>query len=224
MSALTSSADLRDWRVETIVLRHIESPRHAFSYVDWLFDGDDIIAVSRTAWDGETNAQNANYVTFHRIADFRHRTLADSPEWLGMRKDKKTLQFDDFSIEGVRFSMEKLVDDAQAYANKPYVWKEIPPLYSGWTYTRITGGINNNFNSLLVVRAKRDAVLYMARCRRWEGSRCPVGSESTARRSISPTAFHTFERLPPQRRRRPGGCRDEHDLVQRIVLIPPKAP
>lgn len=79
---LTASADLRRWEVKSIILRHIERDHHAWQYVDWLFDGDDIIAVSRTAWDGSHNAHDANYLTFHRIADFRDLTMADSPPWL----------------------------------------------------------------------------------------------------------------------------------------------
>jgi hypothetical protein len=69
--ALTSSAGLADWDVESIILQHPDKGGHAFQYVDWLFDGDDIIAVSRTAWDGAHNAHDANYMTFHRVADFR---------------------------------------------------------------------------------------------------------------------------------------------------------
>ncbi len=69
--ALTSSADLHHWEVEEIILRHPDPENHAFQYVDWLFEGDDITAVSRTAWDGSHRAHDANYMTFHRIRDFR---------------------------------------------------------------------------------------------------------------------------------------------------------
>jgi hypothetical protein len=70
--ALTSSTDLREWKVESIILEHPDEGNHAFQYVDWLFDGDDIIAVSRTAWDGSHNAHDANYMTFHRVKGFRN--------------------------------------------------------------------------------------------------------------------------------------------------------
>jgi hypothetical protein len=81
--ALTSSSDLVEWRVESIILRHVDRRNHAWQYVDWLFDGEDIVAVSRTAWDGAHRAHDANYFTFHRIADFRRRTMDDSPSYLG---------------------------------------------------------------------------------------------------------------------------------------------
>jgi hypothetical protein len=72
---LVSSSDLRNWTVESIILSHPDIKKHAFQYVDWLFEGEDIIAVSRTAYDdglgGAHRAHDANYLTFHRIENFR---------------------------------------------------------------------------------------------------------------------------------------------------------
>ena len=84
--ALICSDDLRQWTVRSIVLYHPGPERHAFQYVDWQFDGDDLIAVSRTAYDdaeGEAhNGHDANFITFHRSARFRELTWDDSaPEW-----------------------------------------------------------------------------------------------------------------------------------------------
>ena len=73
---LISSDDLQDWRIEREVLRHDNVIRVGFQYADWDFDGDDLVAVSRTAhFDGISHAHNAhdaNLLTFHRIRDFRH--------------------------------------------------------------------------------------------------------------------------------------------------------
>jgi hypothetical protein len=73
--ALMSSPDLRTWTVKKIVLEHPDVEKHAFQYVDWQFDGKDLIVASRTAFDDETGgahrAHDANYLTFHRIVDFR---------------------------------------------------------------------------------------------------------------------------------------------------------
>lgn len=77
---LTSSPDLRNWKVESILLRHSDSRGHAWQYIDWLFEGDDIIFASRTAWDGAHRAHDANYLTFHRIRNFRTRTMKDKPQ------------------------------------------------------------------------------------------------------------------------------------------------
>lgn len=80
---LTTSTDLRQWEERSTVLRWREGEkitskaRVGFQYVDWQFDGDDLVAVCRTAWDAE-NYHNTNLVTFHRIANFRTLTPADS--------------------------------------------------------------------------------------------------------------------------------------------------
>ena len=80
--ALTSSADPMNWEVRCILLQHPDVARHGFQYVDWLFDGEDIIAACRTAFDdgqgGAHNAHDANFLTFHRFANFRRLTMADS--------------------------------------------------------------------------------------------------------------------------------------------------
>lgn len=73
--SLSVSADLRHWRVCRQLLHHPDPDFHAFQYVDWDFDGDDIVFLSRTAHDdgrgGAHNAHDANYCTFHRIERFR---------------------------------------------------------------------------------------------------------------------------------------------------------
>lgn len=83
---LTSSADLRHWREERRVLRYREgrvmqtaSPV-GFQYADWIFDGDDLLAVVRTGWSRAANYHDANFVTFHRIPDFRHPPATEPPD------------------------------------------------------------------------------------------------------------------------------------------------
>lgn len=72
--AVVSSQDLRDWRIERVVLRDPDLG-HGYQYPDWLFDGDDMIAAVRTATDdsrgGPHNYHDANFLTFHRIENFR---------------------------------------------------------------------------------------------------------------------------------------------------------
>ena len=72
---LVSSKDLKSWTIERIVLHHPDILYHAFQYVDWQFEGNDMIAVSRTAFDdlegGAANYHDANFITFHRIENFR---------------------------------------------------------------------------------------------------------------------------------------------------------
>ncbi|MBO9728344.1 MAG: exo-alpha-sialidase [Chitinophaga sp.] len=75
-AALMSSTDLKTWEVRGIVLHHPDVEKHGFQYVDFQFDGKDMIAVSRTAFDdedgGADNQHNANYLTFHRVKNFRN--------------------------------------------------------------------------------------------------------------------------------------------------------
>lgn len=76
--ALCSSRDLKEWEIHHIAIEHPEVKQHGFQYVEWQFEGDDIIFLSRTAFDDETGGANnnhdANFLTFHRIKDFRKLT------------------------------------------------------------------------------------------------------------------------------------------------------
>jgi hypothetical protein len=80
--ALADSADLRHWETRCVLLYHPDVAKHGFQYPDWQFDGDDLIAVVRTAYDdaegGAHNNHDANYLTFHRWGRFRELTMADS--------------------------------------------------------------------------------------------------------------------------------------------------
>ena len=73
--ALISSADAMDWRVDKVLVQNAETKKHGYQYVDWLFDGDDLISVIRTAHDdefgGANNYHNSNYITFYRVKNFR---------------------------------------------------------------------------------------------------------------------------------------------------------
>jgi hypothetical protein len=68
--------DLKNWHIKSILLHDENIYKHGFQYLDWLIEGNNIIAVSRTAWEDETgqadNQHNANYLTFHRFSDFRN--------------------------------------------------------------------------------------------------------------------------------------------------------
>lgn len=77
--ALSSSPDLYNWTVHEEILYHPDVAKHGFQYADWQFDGKDIIALVRTAFDdafgGAHNNHDANYMTFHRILDFRNKSV-----------------------------------------------------------------------------------------------------------------------------------------------------
>ena len=68
--SLASSANLTDWQIEAPILSHPDPVNVGFQYADFQFDGNDIVFVSRTAFDGAANFHDANYLTFHRIQNY----------------------------------------------------------------------------------------------------------------------------------------------------------
>lgn len=72
---LISSRDLRHWQIRSIVAHDHDEVRAGFQYADFRFDGDDLLAVIRTAYDAgfgaPMRAHDANMLTFRRIRAFR---------------------------------------------------------------------------------------------------------------------------------------------------------
>jgi hypothetical protein len=79
--ALLHSPNLRNWEVTCVLLHHPDRVNHGFQYADWQFDGDDLIAAVRTAFDdehgGAHGCHDANFITFHRWPRFRELRPAD---------------------------------------------------------------------------------------------------------------------------------------------------
>jgi hypothetical protein len=42
-----------------------------FQYIDMAIEGDDILFLSRTSWNGARNYHDANYSVFSRLRNFR---------------------------------------------------------------------------------------------------------------------------------------------------------
>ena len=80
---LTSSPDLYDWTLESTILHHNDPEYHGFQYIDWLVEDDDLLVLSRTAYDdglgGAHTQHDANYLTFHRVKGFRQRRKDTPP-------------------------------------------------------------------------------------------------------------------------------------------------
>ena len=74
--SLYKSPDLRHWEHCAVLLADDSLPAAksaemvGFQYVDWQFDGNDIIYLVRTAYGGAHNFHDANRITFHRIKDY----------------------------------------------------------------------------------------------------------------------------------------------------------
>ena len=75
---LSSSKDLLNWEVHEEILYHPDLEKHGFQYVDWQFDGNDIISMIRTAYDdefgGADSQHNSNYMIFKRIKNYIERS------------------------------------------------------------------------------------------------------------------------------------------------------
>lgn len=78
--SLYESDDLIRWRHQRTLLADDQNHstgeaarKTGFQYVDWQFDGDDLIALVRTAYGGAHNFHDSNRITFHRIERFRQR-------------------------------------------------------------------------------------------------------------------------------------------------------
>jgi len=80
--ALIYSTDLTTWRIKAILLSHPDVVFVGFQYLDWFIEGNDIVALSRTAYhDGVEKANdchNANFITFHRFKNFREAKTSDT--------------------------------------------------------------------------------------------------------------------------------------------------
>ena len=76
---ISVSSDLRAWRVVRVVMSDDSAfPAWAselwtgFQYVDWQFDGDDIVLAVRAAYRGAQNFHNSNRILFQRLVQWRN--------------------------------------------------------------------------------------------------------------------------------------------------------
>jgi len=75
--SLVVSKDLCTWDVKAVILQDDLpiSPEASlrgtgFQYADWQFDGEDLIALVRTAYDGANSFHDSNRITFHRLKHY----------------------------------------------------------------------------------------------------------------------------------------------------------
>ncbi len=157
---LISSTDLKNWTINSVLLYNPDVAKHGFQYVDWQYEGDDIIAASRTAFDddegGAHNNHDANFLTFHRFKNFRTLTMKDSvPMPTQAPVHVSTTNFD---IDGAKFEMAPLAKGSKIYSNRDYVWINVPDKFSGGKFTRMSGGVP----AQMTLTAKKDGMVYFA--------------------------------------------------------------
>ncbi len=150
--ALVHSADLVHWDTRAYLLYHPDTAKHAFQYLDWQFDGNDLIAVSRTSWDG-ADYHNANFLTFHRFENFRTLTMADSVATGGVE-----WKFPGVTATGNAFQPGLLENGRVAYPNRVYTWGEVPAEFAESLITRVGGGVKADMK----IRAIEAGRIYIA--------------------------------------------------------------
>lgn len=71
--SMAVSEDFYTWKVVKRILdyRHADPAHVGFQYPDWMFDGNDILLLVRTAFGRSFNFHDANYQCFIRIENFR---------------------------------------------------------------------------------------------------------------------------------------------------------
>ncbi len=71
--SMAVSDDFYHWRIAKRILDYRSAdPAHvAFQYPDWIAEGDDMLILSRTAFGRSFNFHDSNYITFHRLQNFR---------------------------------------------------------------------------------------------------------------------------------------------------------
>ena len=71
--SLMRSADLEHWELvcDLIDRRDADQTKVGFQYVDFIFEGEDLIWLCRTAQNGSHSHHDSNYSTFHRTKNFR---------------------------------------------------------------------------------------------------------------------------------------------------------
>jgi len=67
------SRDFETWKTvhRLIDRREADPQKEGYQYVDWQFDGDDLIVACRTAVNGAHNFHDSNCITFHRVEKYR---------------------------------------------------------------------------------------------------------------------------------------------------------
>jgi hypothetical protein len=73
--SLMTSVDLVTWEVacDLYDFRDRDHKLTGLQYVDFEFDGEDLIYLCRTAINGANTYHNSNYITFHRVEKFRDK-------------------------------------------------------------------------------------------------------------------------------------------------------
>ena len=82
---LVSSSDLKTWTVNSVLFRHLNHYYFGKGQADWVIDGDDLILVSMTTWNGPRVAEKPTRVVFDRVKKFRSLGKAKKAKPIGVK-------------------------------------------------------------------------------------------------------------------------------------------
>ena len=218
--SLLHSDNLVDWEERCRLLYHPDVLNHGFQYPDWVYDGDDLALVLRTAYDdglgGAHNYHDANFLTFMRVKNFRDLAMKDSVPMDELPPTK--LETSAVSVAGTNIEPATLKNGERAFSNRPYVWAGVPAKMSGARYTRTGGGVT----STIKVKAKTDSDVYAATGDSVEGKSDLTGWQKVPGATF---AYSDPSRTPMQVYRRSLKAGQEIDIPQgswqgMIVILP----
>lgn len=142
-TVLMRSRDLRVWEIIRVLHYHPDVEHCGWQYIEWHFDGSDIIYASRTALhDGflpAKRAHDANFLTFHRIKDFASisRLMNSISELLPA---PKVLNSSTVDIVGYGFADRSFADSSKPFTNRDYTLSGIPERLKAKRFTTMPGG------------------------------------------------------------------------------------
>jgi len=142
-TVLMRSRDLQAWEIIRVLHYHPDVEHCGWQYIEWHFDGSDIIYASRTAfYDGflpAKRAHDANFLTFHRIEDFASNSRLNQS--ISDHLPTSTiLQTTTFDIFGYGFAARSFADSSKPFTNRDYTLSGVPERWKAKRFTAMPGG------------------------------------------------------------------------------------
>ena len=129
---LVSSSNLKDWKVNSVLFRHLNYFYFGKHNADWVFDGDDLVSVSQVAWEGAKSARHSTHIVFDRIKNFRKLQPDDKTRIYGATDEEYSYSSDKLSVTGKYVDMKTLEVGMSSVSHFKTKFVGIPPRVDGW--------------------------------------------------------------------------------------------
>jgi len=126
-------------------------------YVDWTFSGPDIIAAVRASYRGAVTYHDANRLLVTRVERF--------------------VELCETVVSGSGFSLHVLWDGLPAFANREYLWMNVPEPLRGMSVARTLGGAA--VPARMTIEGARSQLVYVGLCVGLPGHLPPAGWQAT---------------------------------------------